>query len=71
MVNEKLFNQKVEDNGVKYNFLSQKLGITPYGLIKKRKGQIPFKVNEINILSELLHLSASERDEIFDLKSSR
>lgn len=71
MVNEALFTQKVEDNGVKYNYLSQKLGITPYGLIKKRKGLIPFKVCEINILSEILHLTAQERDEIFDLKSSK
>lgn len=66
MINEELFNQKVEENGLKYRFLSQKLGITEFGLIKKRKGLIPFKANEITILSDLLKLSESERNNIFD-----
>lgn len=71
MINEALFNQKVKENGVKFNFLSQKLGISENALIKKRNGRIPFKVNEINVLSGLLHLTAAERDDIFDLKSSK
>ena len=70
MVNEKLFNQKVKDSGYKFDYIAKKMGITTYGLIKKRKGQIPFKVAEINLLSMMLNLSAGERDIIFDLKSS-
>lgn len=71
MVNETLFNQKVSESGYKFNFISKQLGITEFGLIKKRKGTIPFKVDEINKLTELLHLTASERDAIFDLKSTK
>ena len=71
MVNEALFDSKVKESGYKYNFISRQLGITEFGLIKKRKGTIPFKVDEINKLSELLHLTASERDDIFDLKSTK
>lgn len=71
MVNETLLNQKVKESGYKYNFISRQLGITEFGLIKKRNGKIPFKVDEINKLTELLHLTASERDDIFDLKSTK
>lgn len=70
-MNDVLFHQKVKENGLKFHFISEKLGISDNGLIKKRKGLIPFKVCEINIITDLLRLSASERDDIFDLKSSR
>jgi len=70
-MNEALFAQKVHDSGLKFNYISRELGITQNGLIKKRNGTIPFKVNEINKITELLHLSAPERDAIFDLKSSK
>ena len=67
-MNDILFKQKVQDSGLKYQFISEKLGISSEGLIKKRKGIIPFKVSEINILTDLLHLNADERDDIFGLK---
>lgn len=71
MVNAELFDQKVGESGFKFKYIAKQLGITEYGLIKKRKGVIPFKVNEINILTPLLNLTADERDTIFDLKSSK
>jgi hypothetical protein len=71
MVNAELFDQKVNESGFKFKYIAKQLGITEYGLIKKRKGVIPFKVNEINILTPLLNLTADERDTIFDLKSSK
>lgn len=70
-MNETLFSQKVKDNGLKYSFIAHKLGISENGLIKKRKGIIPFKVSEINLLTGLLSLSASERDTIFGLESPK
>lgn len=69
-MNDLMFEQKVQENGLKFKFLAHKIGITEFGLIKKRKGQIPWKVSEINTLSELLHLTENERDVIFGLKSS-
>ena len=70
-MNEELFEQKVKESGLKYSFIAQKLGITEFGLIKKRQGKIPFKVSEINIITEILHLTASERDTIFGLISTK
>jgi len=67
-MNDVLFRQKVRDSGYKYKFICEKLGISQNGLIKKRKGKIPYKVNEINLLADLLGLTVAERDEIFDLK---
>ena len=60
-----LFDQKVKDNGVKYKFIAEKLGISEQALTQKRKGNIPFKVCEINILKDVLRLTNSERDRIF------
>lgn len=71
MINEALFDQKVDESGYKFKFIAKQLGITEFGLIKKRKGIIPFKVNEIKILTPLLNLTDEERDDIFDLKSSK
>lgn len=70
-MNDIMFQQKVQDSGLKYKFICDKLGISSEGLIKKRKGIIPFKVNEINLITELLCLTAKERDNIFELTSSK
>jgi len=67
----KLFKQKVEENGLKYKYIAGKLGISENGLIKKRNGIIPWKIVEVNTLTALLHLSASERDAIFGLESPK
>ena len=71
MVNEQMFDDRVKKSGYKYCFLAQQLDITEYGLIKKRKGKIPFKVVEINTLTKLLGLTAEDRDAIFGLESSQ
>ena len=70
-MNDILFRQKVSDSGYKYQFLCGKLGISQAGLSKKRKGKIPYKVNEINILTDLLGLTVAERDDIFGLESPK
>lgn len=70
-MNDVLFRQKVHDSGYKYKFICDKIGLSNEGLLKKRKGIIPFKVNEINALTELLNLSVPERDDIFGLTSPK
>lgn len=65
MTNTKLFRQKVESRGLKYRFLAELLGITPYGLQKKIDNKTEFKASEIVTLSEALDLSAEERNAIF------
>lgn len=70
-MNDTLFKEKVKNSGYKYKFICDKLGLSHEGLLKKRKGIIPFKVCEINALTKLLSLSAKERDDIFDLESPK
>lgn len=60
-----LFEAKVSESGLKYKYIAEKLGISEQGLTQKRKGNIPFKVCEINILKDVLKLTNKERDQIF------
>ena len=69
-MNDELFREKVKESGLKFNYIAHKIGITEFGLIKKRRGKIPFKVSEINALTELLNLTEKERDAIFRLEST-
>lgn len=50
---------------MKYRFVAETLGITPYGLQKKIENVTEFKASEISKLSKLLKLSAAEMTEIF------
>ena len=70
-MDDELFKQKADEKGLKLSYISEQLGITHEGFIKKRRGIIPFKVREINIITEILGLTASERDRIFGLKCSK
>ena len=70
-MNNQLLDEKVKENGRKYNFIARQIGITEFGLIKKRKGIIPWKINEINTITELLNLTEDERDDIFGLKGTQ
>ena len=70
-MNDVLFRKKVRDSGYKYKFICAKIGLSNEGLLKKRKGIIPYKVSEINALTELLNLTVAERDDIFGLESPK
>lgn len=65
MTDTKLFRQKVKSSGLKYRFLAELIGITPYGLQKKIENKTEFKASEIAALSDALGLSTSERNAIF------
>ena len=64
-----LFDDKVEKSGLKFGFIAEKLNISRCALSRKRNGEIPWKVPEINILTDMLDLTMDERDVIFHLKS--
>ena len=70
-MNDLLFRQKVKDSGYKWKYICEKLGISESALIKKRKGILQYKVNEVNAVVEILGLTVAERDDIFDLKGTR
>ena len=60
-----LLDSKITECGLKYTFIADKLGISEAALVKKRQGNIPFKVSEIKILKKLLNLSDREVSKIF------
>lgn len=60
-----LFDSKVSEQGLKYTFIAEKLGISEQALTRKRKGIIPFKVREIKILKPMLDLTDKETIRIF------
>ena len=65
MTNTSALRQKIEQSGLKYRFVAETLGITPYGLQKKIENVTEFKASEISKLLKLLKLSAAEMTEIF------
>lgn len=54
--------------GTKVTYLADQMGITRETLYNKVRGRREFKTSEIMTLSQLLHLSSRERDEIFFAK---
>lgn len=65
MFNTSLLKSKIERSGLKKNHIAKMLGMSAYGLYKKIEGKNEFKVSEIKSITDILHLSAEERDEIF------
>lgn len=65
MTNSALFREAVEKAGIKYKFLAESLGLTPYGLQKKIQNQSEFKASEIYVASKVLNLTEADRNAIF------
>lgn len=65
MTDTNALRNRIRDSGLKYYYVARILGITPYGLQKKIENASEFKANEIEALSNLLHLTTAERMEIF------
>jgi hypothetical protein len=64
-VNTQLLDAKIEESGLKVSFIISKLGLSPEGFYKKKRGEIPFRTAEIYVLCDLLHLSDKEKSLIF------
>lgn len=66
MVNTELLNEKIEQSGLKPQFIIETLGITPNSFYRKKNNQIPLKAAEIYVLCDLLHITdADEKNKIF------
>ncbi len=66
MVNIQLLQAKIDDSGIPMTTLARKTGIsvaTLYNRLAERHGE--FTVSQITALTTALHLTLSERDEIF------
>ena len=66
MTNTKLLEKKIEESGLKKNFIAQALGLSPYGLAKKINNENEFKTSEVDGLCKILNISdLAEKDRIF------
>ena len=64
-LNLDLLNFKIEQSHTSKSEIAEALGITRQGLYNKLNGEKEFKGSEIKIISQMLNLSANERDNIF------
>lgn len=65
MTDCKRLQEAIDDSGYTIKFIAKKLGITPQGFHKKRKGISEFTIDEMLILCDLLQISKPAREEIF------
>lgn len=65
MINTKLLDRKISESGLRIGFIIEKLGLSRTGFDKKRKGKTPFRISEIYVLKDLLHLTDEEEHQIF------
>lgn len=65
MTNTGLLREKIDASGYKLAFVASQCNLSYQGFLKKMKGQTEFKVNEVQVLKELLDLSNQEASEIF------
>lgn len=65
MPNIEMLRSKMNESGMTIKAIAEKSGILRETLYNRLKGSGEFTASEIVALSNILHLSASERDEIF------
>lgn len=68
MVDYKLLNDKIRDSGLTMVSIAKKSGILRETLYNKLKGIGEFKASEITSISNVLNITAEERDRIFFAK---
>lgn len=65
MANIALLEAKIDEKGLKRNFIAKKIKISQNQLIKKMNNVTQFKANEIGTISRILGLSDKETRLIF------
>lgn len=59
-------NRKIDESGLKAKFIYEKLGISKASWYKKKNGESPLTVGEIQVLCEILGItSLREKEHIF------
>ena len=70
MTDTKRLREIVNESGLKYQFIAEKMGLSRFGLMKKIENETEFKTSEVEKLCEILHIdSVEERMEIFFAKT--
>lgn len=65
MTNTEVLREKIQESGLKLIYIADKLGIDPRTLALKMNGKYEFKQSEIAVMTDLIRLTAEERDRIF------
>lgn len=65
MTNVELLSKAIKKSGLRRRFIADSLEMGYDSFYKKCNGKTQFKASEIKALSELLHLSLEEMQEIF------
>lgn len=64
-MNAQLLRETIKNSGMSFKFVAEKSGMLRESLYNKLKGRGQFTVSEITGLSNVLHLTVSERERIF------
>lgn len=65
MVNLEEVNKRVTNSHISFRGIAKELGISPASVKNKLDGKTKFYVDEVDILSKMLHLTVGERNSIF------
>ena len=65
MVDTLNLEKKIQESGLKTTFIISQLGITRQALDLKKKNKRKFRISEIYVLCDLLHIPNDERQAIF------
>lgn len=65
MTNSSMLKAKIQESGMTITAIAAKCGFTRESLYKKLNGETEFKASEIVKLTNILHLTQRERNEIF------
>lgn len=68
MTNTSLLREKIKKSGYKMSFIAKKLDVDPSTFSRKLNNKAEFWESEMNILSNLLKMSATEKNAIFFAK---
>lgn len=69
MTDTKALQKRIDDSGLKQEFIAKQLGLTSYSFAKKRDNKSQFKPSEIEMLCNLLRIdSLEDRFSIFFAK---
>lgn len=60
MTDVKLLNDKIDESGLKRNFIADQLGITPQGFYLKTSGKNEFTASQIQKLCDILKITAQK-----------
>lgn len=65
MVNLSLLNEKIQESGMTVVSIARKTGLSRETIYNRLKGKGEFTASEIVSLTDVLHLSKADRDDIF------